>query len=77
MPKNCISIYDEFSNIGPIRRTWTWGIMSTVCVNVCACALNSVKPMQQLIKIFVLLTLQLDIQCDILSVHFYTDDDMY
>ena len=26
MPKNCISIYDEFSNIGPMHRTWTWGI---------------------------------------------------
>ena len=24
MPKNCISIYNEFSNIGPTRRTWTW-----------------------------------------------------
>ena len=26
MPKNCISIYNEFSNIGPTRRTWTWRI---------------------------------------------------
>ena len=26
MPKNCISNYDEFSNIGPTRRTLTWGI---------------------------------------------------
>ena len=26
MQKNCISIYNEFSNIGPTRRTWTWRI---------------------------------------------------
>ena len=26
MPKNCISIYNEFSNIGPTRTTWTWRI---------------------------------------------------
>ena len=26
MPKNCISIYNEFSNIGPMRMTWTWRI---------------------------------------------------
>ena len=26
MPKNCISIYNEFSNIGPTRRTWAWRI---------------------------------------------------
>ena len=24
MPKTCISIYNEFSNIGPTRRTWPW-----------------------------------------------------
>ena len=24
--KNCISIYNEFSNIGPTGRTWTWRI---------------------------------------------------
>ena len=23
---NCISIYNEFSSIGPMRRTWTWRI---------------------------------------------------
>ena len=26
MQNNCISIYNEFSNIGPTRRTWTWRI---------------------------------------------------
>ena len=38
MPKNCISIYNEFTNIGPTRRTWTWrikvkvnGVMSYLC----------------------------------------------
>ena len=24
MTKTCISIYNEFSNIGPTRRTWLW-----------------------------------------------------
>ena len=26
MPKTCISIYDKFSNIGPMHKTWPWGI---------------------------------------------------
>ena len=36
MPKSCISIYNVFSNIGPMRRTWTWRIKVSDSLKLCS-----------------------------------------
>ena len=46
MTKTCISIYNEFSNIGPTRRTWLWRLKvkySHTYTKICTVFLTSIR----------------------------------